>query len=243
MRTTLPLVLASALAAGCVSGSGNITYYEIFVDRDTETTCEDTIQHNYVDGTEWDDADPGDWTYEDMWEGSPDTVWMKLFDIDHTDYDMIALIDCYEFWCVKDGKNLDCERDSWSESTDSETHADGYAYTVFEALSSVWSFSFEFDGNMATGSMDLESEDTTTWTETDTWPDTVPVYSSGQTPVYYYLHDGDEFGLYNYYDQAECSSSNCELTVTETCTASADISLYRTDLDDLDCCCDEDPVY
>ena len=119
------------------------------------------------------------------------------------------------------GKTLTLQWEGSEDSEEREEHESGYLYT--EAVSGAFTEVITFtknERNVYNGSIDVSSESTTTYTESDEWPDEDVDLGDGQIPANLLEGDGNQ----NAFDGDECSGDDCEITVTATCSGSNEVT-------------------
>jgi len=182
--------------------------------------CTETITENYSDG-----AVPGGTTGTSDWTITYDeTVSPELFFgqiVKHSRTEGVLVVGDAVYPGTLAGGIWTFTWTNEESSTSSESHADGYTYTHDVVGTITTSWTMDIGGDNAEGNVEVVADTTDIFGETDEWePNDVGIFGS-QVPSDNYLQDSDGFGVTNNPDDADCSSSNCELTVQAVCSGTA----------------------
>jgi hypothetical protein len=221
MRQTLCLVALMSLT-GCLRTASSwegIWFIEVPVDDSYE--CESDIDENYKDADvpEGDDPVGGEWTYTEDFKGSNGGFFMQVLFEDGV---AIGIVndDVYVGREIS-GKTLTLTWESSEESEDLEEHESGYFFQevvsgkVTETITLTKS-----EKNVYTGTVDVASDSSVTYVETDEWAAGEVQFGSGQSPSFLLTGPGNS----NEFDADECSGDECEITVSSTCSGSTDVT-------------------
>lgn len=229
MSLTLALMGLTS-TTGCITGTNPLEgVWVFFVDADYTVTSDSDCSENYNDANCPGGSTGGDspWTYEYTQEQDTDTFVAQIVGIGGGEAIMFVndLILTGE---KGDAGNWIFTYENFQNIDDNASHEDGYDYNEKEDTRSVLRFRLDRSGGSFEGSMELLSEQSFTWTETDVWSsDDVGVFSS-QIPANSYLTSDEFFG--NNPDDADCSGGTCELTISGTSQVIIPVTAERTDV-------------
>ncbi len=228
-KTAVGLAMAG-LVAGCAPAEEDLwTAVGVWLLQLTVPTggsCSDGVSHNFLDGYTPDGA-TSDWSVTDDAALSDALQFgqISLFD-DGTSGVLVVGTAVYPGARQDDGTWIfgwtGSEVSDHVENFDSGT----YASTVHVDESSTVSWALTFDPLTATvsGTRDESAQSVTTWTETDEWDPAEVGLQMGTIPSSLYLvydEGGNDVPLANRPQSAECANSDCDLTVTTTCSPSS----------------------
>lgn len=231
--------LAPILLSGCglvgASPKG-IWMFTFIVDETTVSTCDTTIEENFVDGyVPGEGTSSGsDWTYTETFDPSDSLGFAQVETTTEGGAVMIIGGLAYPGEKVEDG----VWRFEWTDASTQESvaaHESGYRYAVETHTESSGIIRFVPEANgIAHGTYIADSSTSTAYVETDEYDQdlTFEIGPTGQIPSADYLvydDNGDEFPQENDYDVADCQATTCQLTVSDACSVEVQFDAERTD--------------
>jgi len=221
MRQTLCLVALMSLT-GCfrtASSWEGIWFIEVPVDDSYE--CEGDIDENFKEANVPDDDDPIDseWTYTEDFKGSNGGFFMQVLFEDGVAFGIVD--DQVYVGREVSGKTLTLTWESSEDSGDYEEHEAGYVYEekvsgkVTETITLT-----KTDKNVYSGTVDVSSDSSVEYLETDEWEASEVQIGTGQIPSFLLVGDMNT----NEWDVDECSGDECEITVSTKCSGSTDVT-------------------
>jgi len=221
MRNMLSLMALMTLT-GCIRTASSwegIWFIEVPVDDTYE--CENDLDENYKDADVPDDDDPvvGEWTYTNDFKGSNGGFFMQVLFEDGVAFGIVD--DVVYVGREVSGKTLTLTWESSEESESTDEHESGYIYqetvsgTVTETITLT-----KNDKNVYGGTVDITSDSSVGYLESDEWEGAKTGVASGQIPSFLLVGDGNT----NERDVDECTGDECEITVSTKCSGTTDVT-------------------
>ncbi|MCB9795800.1 MAG: hypothetical protein H6741_24150 [Alphaproteobacteria bacterium] len=235
-RWITALVLLGSQLVGCQSIEGVWHVYRAW-EPIPDDACVDEITHNFTNlYTPEEETTEDPWTYSEVEERSDAEFFGTLFK-SGDEYVFIVGNTIYEGVKQADGTYL-FSADSYTQSTDGQTHSTGYMYRELEDSSAGFSMHVTFEGKaLFNGTLDTEYVSMITWDESDNWSQELAeteIGNQGQIPSQnYFLREieGNVVPAFNQFDRADCTSDPCTITVTTSCSYGYSVTGHRTDLE------------
>ena len=185
--------------------------------------CEETISENYNDGSvPGGTSGTSDWTNTYTETVSPALAFGQI--TQHSAKEGVLVIFGEVYPGTLDGGVWTFQWTHEQSSEDTDSHSDGYSYSESVVGTSTTTWSLDISGDDATGSVSGDEDTTVGWTESDEWDPTENGIFGSQIPSDMYLVDSDGFGVVSTDDESDCSSDDCELSVSTVCSGSTPIS-------------------
>ncbi|MCK6503765.1 hypothetical protein L6R53_10265 [Myxococcota bacterium] len=252
----LPLFLLLACHRGEDFDLSGVWRLEIAVEATADGTdgqvCEERLLHNVSDAIEESDGDTGDtgtggWTEESDVELSPETRLVRFV----RDGARWLLISGGEMLPQEEGGDAAAPTFAWERSELSRqerTHMSGYAWVEEIAQTAVQRVQVELPNEQAQtdaertevpvslqGSWSEQGGTTSSWEESDLWPEELGLGEAGAIPFASYLTRLDSLGyvvpVVNQRAVADCSDERCVLTVGQSCAWTRSFTATRTEID------------
>jgi hypothetical protein len=214
------LIFAAPLLAAC---SPDMGIWMLRVDMDVlDDECSSVIEHNIIGGFVEEETITDDWVEEDTQESSEQIGFVEIHEGSGDS--------CVLIW----GETTfpgNCSGGTWSfewskdrNTTESRTHALGYTFSKIANTNSTTTISLNIDGDYGTGALSTDRSSDSAWVESDMWAEGVGM-QGGQIPYAAFVSiqriddEGNPsiVGASNTRPNAECSQSDCTLTVVDTC--------------------------
>ncbi len=223
-------LLGLGSTTGCIGGTNPLEgVWVFFVDAEYDLTSTSDCSENYNDASCPGGSTGGEspWTYEYELEQDSDTFVAQIVGIGGGEAIMFVN-DQILVGEKGDGGNWIFIYENFQNEDADARHEDGYNFNEKEDSKDVLRFRLDRSGGSFEGSMELTSETTMTWSETDVWSaDDVGVYNS-QIPANSYLTSDEFFG--NGPEDADCSGGVCELTISGKSQVVIPVTAERTDV-------------
>ncbi len=229
MRLSIALLGLGSTTA-CIGGTNPLEgVWVFFVDADYDTTSDSDCSENYNDAdcpaSISDEDSP--WTFESTEEQDTDTFVAQIVGIGGGQAIMFVndLILTGE---KNDSGNWLFIYEDFQNVDNNSSHEAGYSFKQSEESSDVLSFSLEQKRGSFTGSMELTSQATMSWSESDVWNSAEVGMSSSQIPANSYLSSEGMFG--NNPVAADCSEGLCGLSISGSSQMVIGVTAERTDV-------------
>jgi len=232
MRLSLStLSLIAVVSSGCSSFSG-LWLFEFETPGDDNEVCTEAVDHNFTGATVVAEDATGTYTSVRTTETSNSLAFVRFEDHGDGTGTLVLNNDVYPGTDAGDG--------SWTfEWTGSsivslvEGHELGYDYTEDRDTSQISTLSLTFADGTAAGDVVVQTLDLQSYTESDTWPEQVmkEIGDRGRIPAGTYLEIDDGKRVRpaaNDWEDADCDSADCLLTIDSDCTTTWTASGYLT---------------
>jgi len=223
MRTPL-LTLFALGAAAC--GPGNDAVWLFTFGEAAITARSFTCNENFLaaECPEDSDPEPGPWTFTGSATESPGAAVGPIIDAPGGQK-MLVIFD-EVFIGERDSGTWRFTWENFEQGDDLLAHESGYQLGTEFDLRRETVFSLDLKGGEATGRAIVQTTSSERVFESDGWLTEEVGFSFGQIGDYAPIWlDGD---MTNWNDEAECSSSLCEISVTESSTVEIPLSGLRT---------------
>lgn len=221
----LPIV---ALSTAC-NDAGGVWLLQLT----NPTTVNDgvTCSENYIDAECRTANDPGDtdWTQTQESSQSPGTKFAEIFD--NADGTAILVVNGGTYLGDKEAGVYTFSWEKFDNSSSTSSHASGYSQAQSDDNSSLTELVFERAGDTLTGTITVTTVHDQTWTEADTWTQTVGGPSNGQMNGFNSYITGNTS---NSYRDVECEAATCRVSVQSGGIVTLALNGTRTELDHTD---------
>lgn len=199
-----------------------------------EETCSDSVEHNFTEAYIPDDDEEvtGAWSDETELDQSDSLVLVQITRQSKTEAVLLQGARTY-LGTEADGKWTFVWSGTEDEAT-TRTHVDGYDYTATTHTEVVTTITLTKEGDGIKGTWSSETVTDGEWAESDAWSEEITeVAERGQLPSNAYLvvdvaGGGGTRPAENERDRAECSGTNCELSVTTSCSRDREYTGFIT---------------
>jgi len=212
--------LGAFTTTGCAHGDGIwMVYVEVLLDD----PCQDEqISHNFTDAYIPQDTGGSDWTETEEGTISDQMFFAQLIETDATTG--VLVLDDLAYPGTRD---KDTWTFSWEGNEDTEhtaSYLSQYSYGEIVNQTTNTTFVLTMDGDAGSGTIDVNTNTTRTWQESDSWGEDVGMFM-GQIPAANFLvvYDEDmqaEMPASNSSTDSDCNSGTCEITTSLQCTTS-----------------------
>jgi len=214
------LLFAAPLLTACSPDMG-IWMLRVNVDV-AEDECTSTVEHNVIGGFIEEEAASDDWVEDETTESSEQIAFVEIHEGAGDSCVLIWGSDTFPGTCS--GGNWSFEWTKERNSEESRTHALGYAFNKVANANSSTTINLNIDGDYGSGGLTTSSSSDSIWSESDMWAEGVGM-QGGQIPFSAFVSiqrmdpEGNPsvVGAANSRANAECSQSDCSLTVVESC--------------------------
>jgi len=212
--------LGALTTTGCANGDG---IWMIYVEVLLDDPCQDQqISHNFSTAYLPQDTGGSDWTETDEGTISDQMFFAQLIETDATTG--VLVIDDNAYPGTRDKKTWTFNWEGNEDTEHTSSYLSQYSYSENRNQTTSTTFVMTMDGDAGSGSIDVDANTTTTWTESDSWGEDVGMFM-GQIPAANFLVEfdddlQDEVPASNSSTDSDCSSGNCEISISTQCTTS-----------------------
>lgn len=236
MRALRITLATLTLATGCGRARQEVQgIWHFYASSMSETSCTTSLSHDFDDvwDSEATDTGEGPWALTESSEESQAEFFAALAGSGE-EHILLVNGDIYE------GTEED---NSWSflltqreRASSRRDHQSGYSSVLEATDEAEYRFAGELRRGVFTGTWTANTSSVDAYTESDSWSLELAAEmgTTGAIPSYNYLYAENDFGLveplYNTYDQAECDTTPCALTVSTVCQTQFAFVAEQTDM-------------
>jgi len=235
MRPLTTWALVAALLTGCSQNNKEQVWF-ITAEASDDPVVDVLVTHNFTSGVMMDGFDT-DWVVTDEVSTSDSLFVAQFVELDgDEEFGALLIIDGVAYPGVEDDDGgWEFTWEAFDNSQDNEVHDAGYFFnTLFDGSSETTiSWSVDKKTKIASGSIEMSSNETTIWTESDNFDQAiVGIYP--QIPIFNYLIDEYGYPIENAPGADDCTTDPCTLQSVETLSLEFDFTAVQTDYADED---------
>ncbi|MCB9763163.1 MAG: hypothetical protein H6739_25530 [Alphaproteobacteria bacterium] len=230
--TTAAAILAGL--TGCAQGKAEGVWHFYLTWASSDDACATELTHNFTNlFTPEEEEIENPWTTTSEVTRSDSEFFGSLSE---SGENLILVFNGTVFEGNKNGDAWVFRADSYTQSSDTDTHETGYTYSITTDQAADYIISGAIKSGVFNGTSSAEWSTVQGWTESDNWSQELAdteIGTQGQIPSYNYLLrdiEGSVVPAYNTFDRADCTSDPCTLTLSSDCSTSYDLVGYQTDL-------------